>query len=329
MPPTARGGRGRRPATPHQAPPRPAARSRSLAAIALRARSLRSRSWAACIPLCVLRPRPAPSAPLSPATCCRACFPPSPPPLPQPARRPARPTHRLPYRVRAGVSVQGRAARSPPLVLPSWRRVVHKGVLTVAKLVAPLFSFSARGQLAKTLVYSGWKGIDDVRSYVVPANPRSAGQQSQRSYFTDGVDLWHDTGLTDDDVTAWNRYSSTLPRPQSGFNAFVSSVIGLRMAGISKANIAMGFDGSIIDSGAGQVDMAITEDGSAVDVIFNWGYSPTSLINVANPVEVANVWTAANVVVISGATVYMRAVLQNVTPVDIGYSGIYRFGPTS
>lgn len=199
----------------------------------------------------------------------------------------------------------------------------------MAKLVAPLFSFSARGQLAKTLVYSGWKGIDDVRSYVVPANPQTAGQQTQRSYFTDGVDSWHDVGLDADDVTAWNRLAGTLPRPQSGFNAFVAAVIGLRMAGISLANMAMGFNGSIIDSGVGQVDMAITEDGSAVSVVFEWGYSPTSLINTANGVEAANVWTAANVAVNSGVTVYMRAVLRNAGPADVGYSGIYRFGPTS
>lgn len=199
----------------------------------------------------------------------------------------------------------------------------------MAKLIAPLFSFSARGQLAKTLVYSGWKGIDDVRSYVIPANPQSADQQTQRSYFTDGVDAWHDTGLVADDVTAWNRYASTLPRPQSGFNAFVAAVIGLRQAGISLANLAMGFNGGIADSGVGQVDMTIEEDGSAVSVSFEWGYSPTSLINTAAGVEAANVWTAANVAVNSGVIVYMRAVLSNVTPAVVGYSGIYRFGPTS
>jgi hypothetical protein len=52
--------------------------------------------------------------------------------------------------------------------------------------------------------------------------------------------------------------------------------------------------------------MASTEDGSAVSVSFDWGYSPTSLINTANGVEAANVWTAANVAVNSGVTVYMQ-----------------------
>lgn len=199
----------------------------------------------------------------------------------------------------------------------------------MAKLTAPLFSFGARGQLAKTLVYFPWKGIDAVRSYVVPANPNSAGQQTQRGLMLDAVGAWHTIGLDADDVTAWNRYAATRPSPQSGFNAFCAAVIELRRVPFTQAALAMGFNGSVIDSGAGQVDMAITEDGSAITVDFLWGYSPTALINVVAGVEVANVWTAANVAVASGAIVYARARLENVTPATIGWSGIYRFGPTT
>lgn len=199
----------------------------------------------------------------------------------------------------------------------------------MAKVTAPLFSFSASGQLAKTLVYAKWKGIDDVRSYVVPANPNSAGQQTQRGYFAEAVDLWHTLGITADDATAWNRYAATLPSPQSGFNAFVASYIDLRVGGLAAAAIAMGFNGSLVDSGAGQVDMEIEEDGSAVAVDFIWGYSPTSLINVAAGVEAANVWTAANVAATSGATVYMRPRIEDGANGVIGWAGIYRFGPVT
>lgn len=199
----------------------------------------------------------------------------------------------------------------------------------MAKLVAPLFSFSARGQLAKTLVYSGWKGIDDVRSYVVPANPRSGGQQTQRGYFTAAVDMWHTLGLTADDVEAWNRQANALPRPQSGFNAFAASSINLQVAGITAGAQAMGFNGGIADSGVGQVDFTVEEDGSAVGVDFYWGYTPTALINVVPGVETANVWNATNVPVASNAILYMRAILNNAGPNPIGYSGIFRFGPTS
>lgn len=199
----------------------------------------------------------------------------------------------------------------------------------MAKLTAPLFSFKASGALASTLVYSNWKGINTARSYTIPANPDTAGQQTQRGYFGDAVDLWHTLGLTADDVAAWNRYAATLPNPQSGFNAFVGTVIDLLRGGISLANLAMGFDGSIADSGSGQVDFSIEEDGSASAVDFLWGYSPTALLNVAPGSEASNVWTAANVAAASGATVYMRARIEDGSNVVRGWSGIYRFGPVT
>lgn len=199
----------------------------------------------------------------------------------------------------------------------------------MAKLTAPLFSFKASGALAKTLVYGNWKGINTARSYTIPANPDTADQQEQRGYFGEAVSLWHTLGLDSDDVAAWNRYSATLPNPQSGFNAFVGTVIDLRRAGISLANLAMGFNGSIADSGAGQVDFAVTEDGSASAVDFLWGYSPTALLNVAAGVETSNTWNAANVAATSGAIVYMRARIEDGSNVVRGWTGTYRFGPVS
>ena len=74
----------------------------------------------------------------------------------------------------------------------------------MAKVTAPLFSFEAHGQLAKTLVFMDWKGINDVRKYTVPANPNSAGQQSQRGFFKDGVVDFHAVPLDADDLAAWN-----------------------------------------------------------------------------------------------------------------------------
>jgi len=54
----------------------------------------------------------------------------------------------------------------------------------MAKLNAPLFSFNASGKLANALVYFGWKGLDVVRSYVIPTNPNTTAQQTQRAYIT-------------------------------------------------------------------------------------------------------------------------------------------------
>lgn len=51
-------------------------------------------------------------------------------------------------------------------------------------VTAPLLSFNASGQIAKTQVYSSWKGIPYVRRYLIPANPSSTGQVSTRNVFS-------------------------------------------------------------------------------------------------------------------------------------------------
>lgn len=103
----------------------------------------------------------------------------------------------------------------------------------MAKTTAPLLSFGASGKLADTLVFGRWKGVDYARQYVVPANPQSSAQQTQRGYFTGAVSEWHTTGsaaLEGEDKEAWGRYASTLGA-MSGFNAFVRSWVKERVAG--------------------------------------------------------------------------------------------------
>lgn len=52
------------------------------------------------------------------------------------------------------------------------------------KTTAPLLSFGASGQIAKTMVYASWKGRQYARRHVVPANPQSSEQTKTRSVFT-------------------------------------------------------------------------------------------------------------------------------------------------
>jgi len=54
----------------------------------------------------------------------------------------------------------------------------------VAKTTAPLLSFGASGQIAKTQVYSKWKGRPYVRRHVIPSNPRTSEQTLTRTAFT-------------------------------------------------------------------------------------------------------------------------------------------------
>ena len=55
---------------------------------------------------------------------------------------------------------------------------------------APLLSFSASGQIAKSMVFSRWKGRPYVRRYVIPSNPQSAAQTATRTVFAWGNAVW-------------------------------------------------------------------------------------------------------------------------------------------
>jgi len=53
----------------------------------------------------------------------------------------------------------------------------------LAKTTAPLLSFDARGSVAKTVVYSSWKGRSYSRRHVIPSNPQSSEQTLTRNTF--------------------------------------------------------------------------------------------------------------------------------------------------
>ena len=74
----------------------------------------------------------------------------------------------------------------------------------MATTTAPLLSFGASGQVAKTQVYSTWRGIPYVRRHVIPANPNSASQQKTRSIFTFLSNLWK--SMSADAQNPWTAY---------------------------------------------------------------------------------------------------------------------------
>lgn len=53
----------------------------------------------------------------------------------------------------------------------------------MAKTTAPLLSFGASGQIAKTQVYGSWKGVPYARRHVIPANPQTVSQTRTRNCF--------------------------------------------------------------------------------------------------------------------------------------------------
>src|SRR5579859_1185399 len=60
----------------------------------------------------------------------------------------------------------------------------------MAKVSGPLISLGARGSIAKTAVFSSWRGRPYVRQHIIPANPRSTLQVEQRTLFSFLQALW-------------------------------------------------------------------------------------------------------------------------------------------
>lgn len=60
----------------------------------------------------------------------------------------------------------------------------------MASVKGPLFSMDASGQLAGSIVFSKWKGVNYVRKHAVPHNPKSALQVGTRSMLRFLSQLW-------------------------------------------------------------------------------------------------------------------------------------------
>lgn len=89
----------------------------------------------------------------------------------------------------------------------------------MAKVNGPLFSIDARGALADSIVFSVWKGINYVRQYVIPFNPKTVDQTAVRDAFASYVAHWK--LLIAGDQTLWNDRVDELGYQMSGFNFYV------------------------------------------------------------------------------------------------------------
>ena len=88
----------------------------------------------------------------------------------------------------------------------------------MAKWISPLLS-DIRNQVAKSAVFSRWKGRSYFRSYVVPANPKTNPQKAVRAVFTELVKRMQTIMGTAAWKTAWNKRA--LEWLISGFNCYV------------------------------------------------------------------------------------------------------------
>ncbi len=201
----------------------------------------------------------------------------------------------------------------------------------MAKLKAPLMSLGASGQLGKALVFFGWKGLNVVREHVVPSNPKTALQVTQRGYLTSAVTEIHTqqsaatNPLTAADISAYALLGSTKATPRTWFNELVKLLVDLLIAALSAE---FPCDGTSTP-GAGQILMSVFDNnGNMTAGDFWYGTSKTALIYSETGALVAGEFTATPTGLTAGVKYYWQfrptAPAGNVG----GNSGIYYSRPT-
>ena len=149
----------------------------------------------------------------------------------------------------------------------------------MAKVTAPLLSFSASGKIADTLVASSWKGLAVFRQFVRPSNPQTAAQVTQRGYMADVVAAWRNYFTSSTGRSAWNRLALQLPSVMSGFNAFVRNAVQVVP---DDADASFSYEAAAIAAQKVEFTMKNLDDGAAGDEAGDFeiwvGDSPGSLL---------------------------------------------------
>ncbi len=148
----------------------------------------------------------------------------------------------------------------------------------MAKLHGPLLSFGAQGQIGKTLVTSSWRGVKYARQYVIPANPRTVAQQTNRTLFAFMREMYKlAPGVVREPWIAFAK-----GRPFTDFNKFVGENVRL-LQGASTLTAA------IMSPGArgGLPPQAVNADPTA---------NPGEIeVEVLAPIQLPDGWTVTEV----------------------------------
>jgi len=195
----------------------------------------------------------------------------------------------------------------------------------MAKLKAPLMSLGAAGQLGKSLVFFPWKGLDVVREYVVPSNPRSAPQTTQRGYMTAALVEFHAALYTAADMIAWNRYAGVLSGAMSGFNAMVKRHMEEARLGSTWERLRNCQTYGITDIKA-DIDVGKAGGGNAPTLY--WGTSKTFMPNELVMVDIGGNYWRTQIAGLTTGNEYFYYVDVGTTAVDYGRTGIFQFRTT-
>jgi len=207
----------------------------------------------------------------------------------------------------------------------------------LGKLKAPLLSLGASGAIGKALVFFPWKGLDCVREYVTPSNPKTSGQTTQRGYLAAAVAKIHSClglaadPLGEDDKVAYAVLAGTRPNPRTWFNEIVKLWCDCKVLGDIPIIYCAG---TISDASRVALDMEIDIEeetpSSLVAGKFYFGTSKTGLIHavaatvtagdcVALVAEDLSAWMTV------GVKYYVQFRPDAADPCEGADSGIYTF----
>lgn len=201
----------------------------------------------------------------------------------------------------------------------------------MAKLKAPLMSLGASQQLGKSLVFFPWKGLDVVREYVVPANPRTSGQTTQRGYLSNAVTRVHTAQaratnpLDATDVSAYALWASVVQSATTWFNQAVRHMIDQQIAG---DGYPLYYNGSA-SPGANQIVMQMYAHYDAPsNGKFFYGTSRTALIHSITAIIAGTSISVTIPGLTTGVKYYVQFVADAGDPSENSRSGIYYAVPT-
>lgn len=149
----------------------------------------------------------------------------------------------------------------------------------MSRVTAPLLSFGASGQVAKTQVYSTWKGLPYVRRYVIPANPQSASQTLTRSTFANLNTMWKFAAAGV--ITAFNAYVAG--KALTARNALIQANLSNLRSQANLANLILSH-GAL--GGFAPADLTLTPGSGQIEAALDAPVLPTGW-------TIAAAWAAA------------------------------------
>jgi len=188
-------------------------------------------------------------------------------------------------------------------------------------------SLGASGALAKSIVYFPWKGLNAVREYVVPANPRTVKQTTQRGFLSDVVEAIHaaqadaTNPLNSEDVVAYSLYGSCEPTPRTWFNQACKNWLDQKVATKLPCLCSAG---ALDNATAGQLDATLyLWEATCAAGKFYYGTSKTALINSVAAVVTAQEATATIPNLTKGVKYFVQFRPDPADPCEGARSGIY------